>query len=47
VGGVWIIQFQWDDTNVGHLAGHGVTPAEAEQVMDGELILLGEEKAHE
>lgn len=26
-------QFEWDDANIGHLAEHGVKPAEAEQVI--------------
>jgi hypothetical protein len=25
--------FDWDRANIGHMARHGVTPAEAEQVM--------------
>ena len=27
-------RFEWDEDNVGHLARHGVTPAEFEQVFD-------------
>jgi uncharacterized DUF497 family protein len=26
-------QFQWDQANIGHIARHGVEPAEAEQVI--------------
>jgi uncharacterized DUF497 family protein len=28
-----MFDFDWDDANRGHLAEHGVTPTEAEQVM--------------
>ena len=27
------IQFDWDKGNIGHLARHGITPAEAQQVL--------------
>ena len=27
------IQFDWDEGNIGHLARHGITPAEAQQVL--------------
>ncbi|MGO9939418.1 MAG: BrnT family toxin [Terracidiphilus sp.] len=27
------LSFAWDDTNIGHLAEHGVKPEEAEQVI--------------
>jgi uncharacterized protein len=27
--------FDWDQANTGHIARHGVTPAEAEQVISG------------
>jgi uncharacterized DUF497 family protein len=26
-------QFEWDEENIGHLARHGITPVEAEQVL--------------
>ncbi len=26
--------FQWDDDNVGHIAEHGIHPAEAEYVVE-------------
>lgn len=28
--------FQWDEANLGHIAEHGVTSAEAEQVIDND-----------
>jgi hypothetical protein len=28
-----IVQFDWDEGNIGHLARHGITPAEAQQVL--------------
>jgi uncharacterized DUF497 family protein len=27
------LQFDWDEENIGHLARHGIAPAEAEQVF--------------
>jgi uncharacterized protein len=33
--------FQWDDSNVNHIAKHGVTPAEAEQVILNQPIEVG------
>lgn len=27
------MDFEWDDANVGHIARHGVTPAEAEEAL--------------
>ena len=27
------VGFEWDDNNEGHLARHGITPDEAEQVV--------------
>jgi hypothetical protein len=34
-------QFDWDEANVGHIARHGVTPEEAEQVISGDPLVIG------
>jgi hypothetical protein len=34
------IEFEWDDGNMGHLAVHGVTPGEFEQVVNNEPLDL-------
>jgi len=34
------IQFEWDDDNVEHIARHGITPEEAEQVVRGNPLLV-------
>lgn len=40
--------FDWDEANQGHIAKHGVTPAEAEQVIMGaSLPLESEERSGE
>jgi uncharacterized protein len=41
VGG---IEFEWDQGNRKHLAAHGVTPAEFEQVMKNDPLELDFEK---
>jgi hypothetical protein len=33
--------FDWDDANQAHIAAHGVTPSEAEEVLEGDLLELG------
>jgi uncharacterized DUF497 family protein len=33
--------FQWDEANVEHIARHGVTPAECEEVLAGAYFDLG------
>ena len=37
------IEFAWDEANIGHLARHGVTPEEAEQVILSDPVDLGME----
>ncbi len=32
-------EFQWDDSNEEHIARHGVTPAEAEEVFFGRFLV--------
>ena len=32
------IEFDWDDGNTKHLAGHGIMPAEFEQVMNNDPL---------
>jgi uncharacterized protein len=32
--------FDWDDANIGHIAEHGVTPEEAEDVLLGDSLDL-------
>jgi hypothetical protein len=34
------IRFEWDDGNTDHIARHGVTPVEAEEVIAGDPIVL-------
>jgi uncharacterized DUF497 family protein len=34
------IQFDWDESNMDHIARHGVTPGEAEEVIAGDPIVL-------
>jgi len=36
----WIRGFVWDDENVAHIARHGVTPDEAEEVLVGDALVL-------
>ena len=43
--------FDWDEANTAHIAGHAVTPAEAEEVVSGASVPLhseerGEEERH-
>jgi uncharacterized DUF497 family protein len=33
--------FEWDDGNIGHIAGHGLTPEEAEQILQNRPVDLG------
>jgi hypothetical protein len=35
--------FDWDDSNIGHLAEHGVAPEEAEQVIQNRQVDLESE----
>jgi len=35
--------FDWDDANISHLAKHRVRPPEAEQVIRGSSLTLGED----
>jgi len=37
------IEFDWDDANTGHVAGHNVLPEEAEQVILNDPVDLGME----
>ena len=37
------IEFDWDDANTGHVAGHNVLPEEAEQVILTDPVDLGVE----
>jgi uncharacterized DUF497 family protein len=39
------IEFDWDDGNTGHIARHGVTPGELEELFMNEPIDLGYEDA--
>ena len=44
------MEYQWDDVNISHIARHGVTPPEAEEVIESDpwdldvQILNGEER---
>ena len=41
-------KFDWDDANLGHVARHGVTPAEVEQaVANHPLVLAVQERGAE
>lgn len=37
------IEFDWDRANIGHVARHGILPAEAEQVILNDPLDLGME----
>jgi hypothetical protein len=37
------IEFDWDQANIGHVAGHSVLPDEAEQVVLDDPVDLGME----
>jgi uncharacterized DUF497 family protein len=37
------IDFDWDEPNIGHVARHGVQPAEAEEVILNDPVDLGME----
>ncbi len=39
--------FEWDDSNINHIARHGVTPAEAEQVILNEAMEVGYQQHRE
>jgi len=39
------IKFDWDDSNIKHLARHNVKPEEAEQVIASDFIELEYEEA--
>lgn len=30
------LNFDWDEANIGHIAEHGITPEEAEEVLEGD-----------
>ena len=32
--------FDWDEANIAHIAGHGVAPGEAEEVIDSSPLYL-------
>ena len=34
------LQFEWNENNTDHIAHHGVTPVEAEEVIAGGPIVL-------
>ena len=34
------IQFEWNESNTDHIARHGVTPVEVEEVIAGDPIVL-------
>jgi uncharacterized DUF497 family protein len=34
------IRFEWNDGNTNHIARHGVTPAEAEEAISGDPVVL-------
>jgi len=38
------MSFDWDQANRGHIARHGVTPVEAEQVISGASLPIGTEE---
>jgi uncharacterized protein len=35
-----VLQFEWDDDNTSHIARHGITPEEAEQVLTGSPLAM-------
>jgi uncharacterized protein len=35
------VEFHWDAANVGHIAQHGVTPGEIEQVFANDPMIVG------
>ena len=37
------LNFDWDDANIGHIAGHGITPEEAEEAILNRPVDLGSE----
>ena len=39
--------FLWDDSNIDHIAIHGITPEEAEQVLLNEPIIIRSEYRHD
>ena len=41
-----MLQFEWDDENRAHIAAHGVSCAEAEQVIDNEPFDLEFQTLH-
>jgi len=34
------MEYQWDDVNISHIARHGVSPTEAEEVIENEPLDL-------
>ena len=39
-----VASFDWDDKNVAHISRHGVSPNEAEQVLEQEPLVLKAEQ---
>jgi uncharacterized DUF497 family protein len=35
---VGAVEFEWDDDNVEHLARHGITPDEVEELFEGPIV---------
>jgi uncharacterized protein len=35
---VYVVEFEWDDANVEHLARHGITPDEIEELFEGPIV---------
>lgn len=35
------VEFDWDEANIGHIARHGITPDEAEEVILNDPLDLG------
>jgi uncharacterized DUF497 family protein len=40
-------EFDWDEHNVGHVAAHGVTPHEVEEVVRGKNVMFAAPRGQE
>jgi uncharacterized DUF497 family protein len=43
----WLIAFDWDDANIGHIARHGIAVEEVESALNGLTVLYDYDDGHE
>lgn len=40
-----ISEFEWDDDNIAHLAGHGIDPSQANAMLDSRITVVRNKKS--